>query len=80
MFLVPECLKNLSGEYEDAILRFYKDDLPNPSSFQPEVSLWNRHWSKTQDLPNSISETLKRISSDNMNNSTPSWCKLVILR
>ena len=66
MFLVPECLKNFSGEYEDAILTFYKDDQPNPSSFQQEVRLLNRHWSKTQDLPNSISETLKRISSDNI--------------
>ena len=64
MFLVPGCLKNLSGEYEVAIL--LQRCSTNRSSFQQEVRLWNRHWSKPQDLPNSISETLKRISSDNV--------------
>lgn len=71
LYLLPNSVKKINQEIEQAIKSCYEDDLPSASAFQQEVRLWCRYWESESNLPSSLSETLKIVKSRNVHQLYP---------
>ena len=58
--LIPSNVADIETETAEAILNYYRDDLPSPDSFQQELKLWQHMWGNVAvgARPNTLSDTL----------------------
>ena len=56
--LIPSHVVNYDAATVDAVLEYYRDDLPFADSFPQELKLWQKMWRNADERPNSLSATL----------------------
>lgn len=58
--LIPSNVADIETETAEAMLDYYRDDLPSPDSFQQELKLWQHMWGNIAvgERPNTLSDAL----------------------
>lgn len=80
MFLIPQNLLKMPESSLECMKQYYEDDLPYPGDLEQEVRLWKRKWSSSREnLPATLSKTLKSISEDGEQNIYPNIATILLI-